>query len=51
MRICAAVAYALLPVLLGGSNQGRLTLSVVALLLPMLVLALRGSGAAPAAGS
>lgn len=42
VRICAAVAYALLPVLLGGANQGRLTLSVVALLLPMLVLALRG---------
>lgn len=42
VRVCAAVAYALLPVLLGGSNQGRLTLSVVALLLPMLVLALRG---------
>ena len=51
VRICAAVAYALLPALLGGSNQGRLMLSVVALLLPMLVLALRGSGAAPAAGS
>ena len=42
VRICAAVAYALLPALLGGSNQGRLTLSVVAMLLPMLVLALRG---------
>jgi GT2 family glycosyltransferase len=42
VRICAAVAYALLPVLLGGSNQGRLSLSVVAILLPMLVLALRG---------
>ena len=42
VRICAAVAYALLPVLLGGTNQGRLSLSVVAILLPMLVLALRG---------
>ena len=42
VRICAAVAYAMLPVLLGGTNQGRLTLSVVAILLPMLVLALRG---------
>ncbi len=42
VRICAAVAYALLPALLGGSNQGRVMLSVVALLLPMLVLALRG---------
>jgi GT2 family glycosyltransferase len=42
VRICAAVAYALLPVLLGGTNQGRLTLSVVAILLPLLVLALRG---------
>ena len=36
------MAYALLPVLLGGANQGRLTLSVVAVLLPLLVLALRG---------
>ncbi len=42
VRIGAAVAYALLPVLLGGANQGRLTLSVVAVLLPLLVLALRG---------
>lgn len=42
IRIGAAVGYALLPVLLGGSNQGRLSLSVVALLLPMLVTALRG---------
>ena len=42
VRLCAAVAYALLPVLLGGANQGRLTLSVVAVLLPVLVLALRG---------
>ncbi|HEU4547245.1 MAG TPA: glycosyltransferase [Microlunatus sp.] len=42
VRICAAVAYALLPALLGGTNQGRLTLSVVAVLLPLLVLALRG---------
>ncbi|HEY5785606.1 MAG TPA: glycosyltransferase, partial [Microlunatus sp.] len=42
VRICAAVAYALLPVLLGGTNQGRLALSVVAVLLPMLVLAVRG---------
>lgn len=42
VRISAAVAYALLPVLLGATNQGRLTLSVVAILLPMLVRALRG---------
>ena len=42
VRIVTAVAYALLPVLLGGANQGRLTLSVVAVLLPLLVLALRG---------
>ena len=42
VRIVGAVGYALLPVLLGGSNQGRLTLSVLAILLPLLVLALRG---------
>ena len=42
IRILAAAAYALLPALLGGTNQGRLTLSVVVILLPMLVLALRG---------
>ena len=42
IRILAAAAYALLPALLGGTNQGRLTLSVVVILLPMLVVALRG---------
>src|SRR4029453_13217798 len=34
--------YALLPVLLGGTNQGRLALSVVAICLPLLVMAARG---------
>ena len=34
-------SYALLPVWLGGTNQGRLSLSVFAILLPMLVLAAR----------
>ncbi|MDN5763853.1 MAG: glycosyltransferase, partial [Microlunatus sp.] len=42
VRVCVAIAYALLPVLLGGTNQGRVTLSVVTIGLPMLVLALRG---------
>ena len=42
IRILAAAAYALLPVLLGSTNQGRLTLTVVVILLPMLVVALRG---------
>lgn len=42
VRIVAALGYALLPVLLGGSNQGRITLSVVAVLLPILVVSLRG---------
>ena len=41
VRLWAAATYALLPVWLGGTNQGRLSLSVFALLLPLLVLALR----------
>ncbi|MGO1971791.1 MAG: glycosyltransferase family 2 protein [Propionibacteriaceae bacterium] len=41
IRIWAAVGYALLPVLLGGTNQGRLSLSVVAVVLPLLVGAVR----------
>ena len=41
LRLWAAVTYALLPVLLGGTNQGRLSLSVVAILLPLLVTAVR----------
>jgi GT2 family glycosyltransferase len=41
LRLWAAVSYALLPVLLGGTNQGRLSLSVLAVLLPLLVLAVR----------
>ena len=41
VRLWAAANYALLPVWLGGTNQGRLSLSVVAILLPMLILALR----------
>ena len=41
IRIVASVAYALLPALLGGTNQGRLTLSAVVILLPLLVSALR----------
>ncbi|GAA3607451.1 glycosyltransferase [Microlunatus ginsengisoli] len=41
LRLWAAVTYALLPVLLGGTNQGRLSISVVAVLLPLLVLAVR----------
>jgi GT2 family glycosyltransferase len=41
VRLWAAANYALLPVWLGGTNQGRLSLSVFAILLPMLVLAAR----------
>jgi len=41
VRLWAALSYALLPVLLGGTNQGRLALSVVAVGLPLLVLAVR----------
>ncbi len=41
VRLLAAVGYALLPVMLGGVNQGRLTLSVFAWALPLLVLSAR----------
>lgn len=41
VRLWVALTYALLPVLLGGTNQGRLTLSVVAISLPLLALAVR----------
>ncbi|MFP5282737.1 MAG: glycosyltransferase [Actinomycetes bacterium] len=41
VRLWAGLSYALLPVLLGGTNQGRLTVSVAALLLPLLALAVR----------
>ncbi len=41
VRLWAAASYALLPVWLGGTNQGRLSLSVFALLLPLLALAVR----------
>ncbi len=41
LRLWVAVTYALLPVLLGGTNQGRLTLSVFAIGLPLLVTAAR----------
>ncbi len=41
VRLWAAASYALLPVWLGSTNQGRLSLSVFALLLPLLVLAVR----------
>ncbi|HYP45163.1 MAG TPA: glycosyltransferase [Propionibacteriaceae bacterium] len=41
MRLWVAVTYALLPVLLGGTNQGRLSLCVMAIGLPLLVLAAR----------
>ncbi|MDX6320345.1 MAG: hypothetical protein QOF52_203, partial [Propionibacteriaceae bacterium] len=40
-RLWAALTYALLPVLLGGTNVGRLGLSVFAVALPLLVLAAR----------
>lgn len=39
VRLWAAVSYALLPVLLGGTNQGRLLLSVAAIMLPLLAIA------------
>jgi hypothetical protein len=42
VRLWVSATYALLPALLGGTNQGRLTLSVVAIGLPLLVLAARG---------
>jgi GT2 family glycosyltransferase len=42
VRLWACGTYALLPALLGGTNQGRLALSVVAIGLPLLVLAARG---------
>lgn len=38
LRLWTAGTYALLPVLLGGTNQGRLTLSAMAIGLPILVL-------------
>ena len=41
LRWWVATTYALLPVLLGGTNQGRLALSVVAIALPLLVQAVR----------
>ncbi|HEX8487486.1 MAG TPA: glycosyltransferase, partial [Propionibacteriaceae bacterium] len=41
VRLWAAMTYALLPVLLGGTNQGRLSLSVFAIALPLLALAAR----------
>lgn len=36
VRLWAGATYALVPVLLGGTNQGRLALSVTALMLPLL---------------
>jgi GT2 family glycosyltransferase len=41
LRLWCAGTYALLPVLLGGTNQGRLALSVLSLGLPLLVMAVR----------
>lgn len=41
VRLWVGFTYALLPVLLGGTNQGRLALSVVAVLLPVLATAAR----------
>ena len=41
VRVWVAATYALLPVLLGATNQGRLSLSVLAVGLPLLVLAVR----------
>ena len=41
VRWWAAITYALLPALLGGTNQGRLALSVVAIGLPLLAMAAR----------
>jgi GT2 family glycosyltransferase len=42
VRLWVCGTYALLPVLLGGTNQGRLALSVVAICLPLLAMATRG---------
>jgi GT2 family glycosyltransferase len=42
IRLWACATYALLPALLGGTNQGRLALSVVAIGLPLLIMAGRG---------
>ncbi|GAA2098761.1 glycosyltransferase [Microlunatus panaciterrae] len=39
VRLWVAATYALLPALLGGTNQGRLAMSIVAVSLPLLVLA------------
>jgi hypothetical protein len=41
VRLWVCGTYALLPVLLGGTNQGRLVLSVVAIGLPLLIMAAR----------
>ncbi len=41
LRLWVALTYALLPVLLGSENQGRLSLSVLAVLLPLLVSSVR----------
>ena len=41
VRLWVSGTYALLPVLLGGTNQGRLALSVVAISLPLLAMAAR----------
>jgi GT2 family glycosyltransferase len=41
VRLWVCGTYALLPVLLGGTNQGRIALSVVAISLPLLVMAAR----------
>ena len=41
LRLWVAGTYALLPVLLGGTNQGRLGLSMVAIGLPLLISAVR----------
>src|SRR3954471_12034693 len=41
LRLWFSATYALLPVLLGGTNQGRLAVSVFAVGLPLLVLAVR----------
>lgn len=41
VRLWVAVTYALLPVLLGGTNQARLSLSIVTITLPLLATAAR----------
>jgi GT2 family glycosyltransferase len=41
LRLWVALTYALLPALLGGTNQARISLSVFALTLPLLVTAVR----------